>query len=260
MKNKESKFYMKKFFSVLLILILGSVFSLFADPKNIVYSQSFDYSQIDRMQISLVWENLIISQIYGDEISVEIGCNDLKKIPQVLCQDGDGVFTIESREKKSRAGLRCTVYLYLPQDLHAMSITINNVSGNIQADTLRAQNSVAIGNVSGRTDIGLCNTEFYNLTTVSGNATLQKITAEYFDISSTSGNLFAELEHAPLASSGITNISGKSQLYIPKGAALSLSTFSISGSITNNTTPQTNSAAPQITISSVSGKIEVKEY
>ena len=253
-----SKFYMKKFFSVLIILILGSVFSLFADTKNIVYAQAFDFNQIDRLNISLTWENLIISQIYGEEISVEIGCNNIKKIPQVLCQDGN--FIIKSRETKSRTGLRCTVYLYLPQDLNALSITINNVSGNIQADTLRAQNSVAIGNISGRTDIGSCNTEFYNLTTVSGNATLQKISAEYFDISSTSGNLFAELEHAPLASSGITNISGKSQLYIPKGAALSLSTFSISGSITNNTTPQTNSAAPQITISSVSGKIEVKEY
>ena len=250
---------MKKI-AVLFTITVLSLFPLFADSRNIVYNQSFDIFGVDSVEISLVYEELKISRIYGDEISVEIGSNNIKKIPQVLCQDGDGVFTIESREKKSRAGLRCTVYLYLPQDLHAMSITINNVSGNIQADTLRAQNSVAIGNVSGRTDIGSCNTEFYNLTTVSGNATLQKITAEYFDISSSSGNLFAELEHAPLASSGITNISGKSQLYIPKGAALSLSTFSISGSITNNTTPQTNSAAPQSTISSVSGKIEVKEY
>ena len=182
---------MKKLFSVLLILFFGAAVSLFADPKNIVYSQSFDYSQIDRMQISLVWENLIISQIYGDEISVEIGCNDLKKIPQVLCQDGDGVFTIESREKKSRAGLRCTVYLYLPQDLHAMSITINNVSGNIQADILRAQNSIMINNVSGRTDIASCTTELYNVITVSGNATLQKINAEYFSFNATSGNIFA---------------------------------------------------------------------
>ncbi len=249
---------MKKLFSVLFILFLGASFSLFADPKNIVYSQVFDYSQIDSLNISLTWENLIISQIYGDEISVEIGCNDIKKIPQVLCQDDNLI--IQSKETKSRSGLRCTVYLYLPQDLNAMSITINNVSGNIQADILRAQNAVAIGNVSGRTDIGSCNTEFYTLTTVSGNATLQKITAEYFDFSSTSGNLFAELEHDPLASSGITNISGKSQLYIPKDADLYLSTFSISGSITNNTKPQTNPDAPQITISSVSGKIEVKEY
>ena len=70
---------MKKFFSVLIILILGSVFSLFADPKNIVYAQAFDFNQIDRLNISLTWENLIISQIYGEEISVEIGCNNIKK-------------------------------------------------------------------------------------------------------------------------------------------------------------------------------------
>lgn len=251
---------MKKLFSVLLILFFGAAVSLFADPKNIVYSQSFDYSQIDRMQISLVWENLIISQIYGDEISVEIGCNDLKKIPQVLYQDGDGVFTIESREKKSRAGLRCIVYLYLPQDLHAMSITINNVSGNIQADILRAQNSIMINNVSGRTDIASCTTELYNVITVSGNATLQKINAEYFNFNATSGNIFAELEQAPLASSGISNVSGKSQLYVPKGAALALSTFSILGNISNSATTETTPSTPQVTISSVSGKIEVKEY
>ena len=254
----KNKFCLKKTFCTLLIILLGSMFSLFADPKNIVYSQAFDFSQIDNLDISLVWENLVISQIYGDEISVEIGCNDLKKIPQVLCSDG--VFTIETKEKKVRSGIRCTVYLYLPQDLNALSIKINCVSGNIQADTLHSQNSIMINNVSGRTDIASCTTELYSLNTVSGNATLQKISAEYFDFKSTSANIFAELEQPPLASSEITTVSGKSQLYIPKGADLKLTTSSISGSISISATSSPNPTAPQVSISSVTGKIEIKEY
>ena len=248
---------MKKI-AVLFTITVLSLFPLFADSRNIVYNQSFEVFEVDTVEISLVYEELKISRIYGDEISVEIGSNNIKKIPQVSCQNG--VFKIENIDKKAKRGTRCTVYLYLPQDLDAMSITINNVSGNIQADILRAQNTVAIGNVSGRTDIGACATELYNVTTVSGNATLQKVTAEYFDFSSTSGNIFAELEAVPLASSGITNISGKSQLYVPKGADLKLTTFSVSGGISNSVAASVNPAAPQITITSVSGKIEIREY
>lgn len=240
----------------LLFIIIASPF--FADSKNIVYSQAFDFSQLDSIDISLNWENLVISQIYGEEISVEIGCNNLKRIPDVSA-DG-GVFRIKSKPQKFTRGTLCTVYLYIPQDFNPQTIKINNASGNIQADTLRAQNSVAIGNVSGRTDIASCTTEFYNVTSVSGNTTLQKINSEYFNFSSTSGNIFAELSAGPLASSGITNISGKSQLYVPKGAALNLALFSISGSINNNVTTPSNPDAPQITITSVSGKIEIQQF
>lgn len=249
---------MKKILSILLITFFCAAFSLFADPKNIVYTQSFDFSQIDCLEISLTWENLIISQIYGEEISVEIGSNNIKNIPEVFVENG--TFNIKSKTQKTKRGNRCTVYLYIPQDFLPQSIKIENASGSIQADILRAQNNVVIGNVSGRTDVGSCATEFYNVTTVSGNTTLQKITAEYFDFSSTSGSIFAEMSSAPLATSGITNISGKTQLYIPKGSELVLKTFSINGSIINPATTTTNSDAPHINLTSVSGKIEIKEY
>ncbi|MBO6101523.1 MAG: hypothetical protein J6P07_09395 [Spirochaetaceae bacterium] len=137
---------------------------------------------------------------------------------------------------------------------------LHNVSGSITADILQAQNAVLISNVNGRTDIATCQTELYKATSVSGNITLQKIAVDFFDFSSTSGTIFAELEQTPLATSGITNISGKSQLYIPKDSNLTYKTFSISGKITNNSIDSTNPEAPQVTISSVSGKIEVREY
>ena len=247
---------MKKLVIILCSFLLS--LPLFADPKNIVYNQAFDFSAIENLDISLTNENLQISRIYGNEIVVEIGSNNIKKIPQVSVQDES--LQIISKEQKTSRGNKCNVYVYIPQDFNACEIKINCVSGTISADILQTQNAVHINNVSGRTDIVACQTEFYKATSVSGNITLQKIAVNFFDFSSTSGNIFAELETAPLATSGITNISGKSQLYVPKDSNLTYKTFSISGKITNNSIDSTNPEAPQVTISSVSGKIEVKEY
>ena len=243
---------------------------LFADPKNIVYNQAFDFSAIENLDISLTYENLQISRIYGNEIVVEIGSNNIKKIPQVSVQDES--LQIISKEQKTSRGNKCNVYVYIPQDFDASEIKLNSVSGTISADILQTQNAVHINNVSGRTDIVACQTEFYKATSVSGNITLQKIAVDFFDFSSTSGTVFAELEQTPLASSKITNTSGKSQLYYPKSSNFELSAFTVSGSIktpdsdSNKKNAGTNyqsiigTGGPQISISSVSGKIEITAY
>ena len=224
---------MKKKFKILataVVFAAVSAMALFADAKNIVYNETFDFKQIESINISLIYENLQISQIYGDEIVVEIGSNNIKKIPEVTIEED--TLVIKTKEQKVRKGNKCNVYLYLPQDFDAKSISVANVDGNISADILQAQNSVFVANISGRNDIASCKTELFTVSNVSGNSTLQKITADYFDFSSVSGMIFAELEEAPLATSGITNISGKTQIYYPKDADISkLKTSSISGKI-----------------------------
>lgn len=259
---------MKKLFLLLCTFLLS--LPLFADPKNIVYNEAFSFLAIENLDISLTYENLQISRIYGEEIVIEIGSNNIKKIPQVSVQNE--TLRIISNEQKTSRGNKCNVYVYLPQDFDASEIKLHNVSGSITADILQAQNAVLISNVSGRTDIASCQTELYKATSVSGNITLQKIAVDFFDFSSTSGNIFAELETAPLASSGITNISGKSQLYYPKSSNFEFSAFTVSGSIktpdsdSNKKNAGTNyqstvgTGGPQLSISSVSGKIEITAY
>lgn len=248
--------------------IIFAAFPLFADSKNLVYSNTFDFVDIDCVEISLVYENLQVSRIYGDEIVVEIGSNNIKKVPEVSVDDYR--LKIISKEEKVRLGDKCTVYIYLPQDFNAQEITINNVSGNISADILEAQNGVLINNVSGRTDINACKTELFTAISVSGNITLQKINADYFELASTSGNIFAQLEQASLATSQITNISGKTQLYYPKASDFEITAFTISGSIKDNSSNKTNtgisyhktigSGGSQLSITSVSGKVELVEF
>ena len=192
--------------------------SAFADSKNLVFNESYDYKGIDSITISLSYENLKISQIYGDEIVVEIGSNNIKKIPEVsIVQDElSSALEIKTTVKKATRGTNCTVYLYLPQDFLADRIDISLVSGNLQAENLRSQNALYISNVSGRTDIASSSTDFLKLTSISGNVTLQKLSAGYFDMNNVSGNIFVELENAILAKSYITTVSGKIQVYYKK--------------------------------------------
>lgn len=245
---------MKKVLCFIIFVLLFP--PLFADAKNIVYSNTFNYKTLSQLEISLTYEQLQISRIYGDEIVVEIGSNYIKKIPDVVLEE-DLLKITSKQDQKPRRGDKCNVYVYLPQDFTAQSIIINNVSGNITADILQAQNAVLVSNGSGRTNISKCQTEYFSVLSVSGNSTLQKISAEYFELSATSGNIFAELETIPLATSMISNISGKSQLYYPKQSNFDIIAFSING--TNNHTT-IGAGGPQVTLTSVSGKIEFVGY
>lgn len=214
----------------------------FADSKNIVYSQVFSIAEITDLKISLDYEELRISQIYGDEISIEIGCNNLNKIPVVQLEEG--VLSVQTpavhkgkKAAKANAGTVCTVYIYLPQDFMPDTITISMNSTNLIAEVLRSSTAITVSSISGRIDLMESHTESLTVKNESGNTTLQKIKVDYFDLRSTSGLIFAELAQAPLASCIIKNQTGRVQLYYPKDAQL-----------------------PQINISSKSDRTELKPF
>ena len=242
---------MKKIFFILSLIFFSAPF--FADAKNLVYNNSFDFKNIESLEVSLTYENLKISQIYGDEIVVEIGSNNNKKIPQVSLEQDELSCTlkISSTVKKATLGNNCTVYLYLPQDFFADQISISLLSGNLQADILKAQNALYIKNVSGRTDIAGCTTDYLNATAISGNLTIQKITAGYFDINNTSGNIFLELEKALEAKSRVRNVSGKIQIYYKRDCFASLAM--------TDESPFTDDSS-ELLISTVSGKVETVPF
>ena len=233
---------MKKALIFLTILFFTS--PVFSDAKNIVYNESFDYHNIDSLKINLTCENLKLTRIYGEEIVVEIGSNNIKKLPVVALDQADdsATLTITSTVKKASVGFNATVYVYLPQDFLPDEISISNASGNIQTEALVSLNKIDIKNVSGRTDVAGINTDFLSASAVSGNITLQKVSAGYFDLNNVSGNVFAELEKAFEARSKITTISGRIQVYYKK-----------------NESPFTDDS-PDFILSTVSGKVETTAY
>ena len=137
---------------------------LFADSKNLVYSQVFGIEDITELKISLDYEELHISQIYGDEISIEIGCNNLNRVPVVELEDE--VLSVQSpgvhktaKSFRAETGTVCTVYVYLPQDFLPESVEITMLGANLMAEVLRATTSILISSNSGRIDLMSCITE-----------------------------------------------------------------------------------------------------
>ncbi len=232
----------KVFLTVFAGLLFFCSSPLFADSKNLVYSQVFGIEDITELKISLDYEELHISQIYGDEISIEIESNNINRIPLVEVKDGVLIVKAAKVRQTTKAlrmekGNVCKVYLYIPQDFLPESVEITMLGANLMAEVLRATTSILISSNSGRIDLMSCITESLTVKNVSGNTTLQKIKADYFDLRSTSGLLFAELAQAPLARCYIQNQTGKVQLYYPKDAEL-----------------------PQIDISNKGGQTEVNPF
>lgn len=187
-----------------------------AQSKNIVYSNSFEIEELTAIEINLNFEEIFISQIYGNEITIEVGSNNLNKIPQIKTEDGGLKIESAFNQGSSQKGQTCCVYIYIPQDFNPEYIKLLNQTGNIQAQILKAACFVSVQSTSGRIDIQACNTEFFVANNFAGESRLQKVSCDYFEFYSESGILFVELEKAPQAQSFIKNPAGKTQLYYPK--------------------------------------------
>ena len=229
-----------------------------AQSKNIVYSNSFEIEELSAIEINLNFEELIVSQIYGSEITIEVGYKNLNKINQIKMEDG--ILKIESAFKQgsSQKGQTCCVYIYIPQDFNPEYIKLLNQTGNIQAQILKAESFVSVQSTSGRIDIQACNTEFFVVNNFAGESRLQKVSCDYFEFYSESGILFVELEKAPQAQSFIKNESGKTQLYYPNTADLFIDVKTPSETYIK----QIGQNGPGIKIlgSQKNSKVEIKEY
>ena len=218
------------FFTVINLFFV--VQTAFSESKNIVYSENFVITSIENLKINLTYENLEISQIYGDEITVEISSNNLKKIPSVTLSKNQ--LKIATKTKKYTIGDNCTVSVYIPQDFNADFIQVSNVSGNILASELHTDNYISISNTSGRIDLTTCDCEYLELKSISGRIVAQKVSAEYFKADSSSGLIFLDLLKAPVAKSIAENVSGNIQLYLPENSHFDLEISSVSGSYLEN--------------------------
>lgn len=234
---------MKKVFCFLGLLLFSKL-CFFADAGNIVYLKTFAFDGLETVEIALSYENLSISQIYGEEIVVEISSNNLKRIPLVdFSEDQDGGFLrISSPQKKPVKGNYCTVYLYLPQDFNAKQLKFSAESGSITSQDLKAENSIYIKSTSGKIKLSGCTTEFFSALSLSGSLSLQKLNADFFDINTASGNIFIELDKNIRAKSKITSQSGKIQLYYKK-----------------NESPFADDSS-ELIISSITGRVETQAF
>ena len=196
----------KKLFTPLLLLTTLSVPTLSAQNSTPVNNESFLKNQISNLDIKLICEDLEIKETYGDEILIEVYCNNRKKAPSIECRNE--TLYISSKVNFTVIGFTCKVKVYLPANqqfsnvkiegtssdisidaLSAKDLYLNTTSGDIQCTSLSIDNNAKITSTSGEIHIEEITTKELTSKTTSGEISCEKISCDTATITSNSGEI-----------------------------------------------------------------------
>lgn len=186
----------KILFTFLFFAILNS-FTLFSQDlsaSNFISTQSFEKTGIEKFNINLSYENIEFSEIYSDEISIDIYSNNDKLLPTV--NKNNDTLEINSKMKLSTPGDYCKIVVYLPKKFSLNNLYVN--IGNSKNTKLLCINEFTIPNIpiknininSQNTDIKGNNfNSDIKINTVDGNILLTNITSKQLYIISKNGKI-----------------------------------------------------------------------
>lgn len=175
---------MKK--SLILVLSLFMTLSCFAASKNLVQKDTISAS-IKNINIQLLSEELVIKEIYGDEIAIEIYSNNKRYIPNI--ENDNDTLSITSKTKAFRFGEYCTVEICIPQDKKFNNITIDQASGSAEIEKLYADN-ISITSSSGSLKADNLTTDYsLKVRKSSGSTKIEKVASDDFKVTASSGSI-----------------------------------------------------------------------
>ena len=196
---------MKKYLAFFSLFLLTA--SLFGFSRNLVVKKDFAKDEIKNLEFHLKSESLKITPIYGEGITLEIYCNNSKKIPLVVQDDDKLTFTSKINKLSNRTDL-CVIELFVPTDykfdeikfnatsgdfdfskLNVDSITCSITSGDIVGKNLNADNSIKFNLTSGDLEIETINCENLTAYATSGDIELKNISATTLRAECTSGDI-----------------------------------------------------------------------
>ncbi len=250
----------------------GIVFSgaIFAAERNVVFRESWNTAEVHEISTDLSSEELEISPIYGDEVTVEISSNNMRKTPEVSF--GNGLLSIKSRQNvTSFSGLRIKVKIFVPHgfapdviyaetssgdidvdDVSAGTFTVRTSSGSVEMEDVNvfgefsvrtssgsidadgiSASRIDLNSSSGKISVEDSECEFLYGKTSSGGISAKEILADSFELSSSSGGISLSLLTEPKAESEISSSSGKINLRIPRAAVFSVSVSTNSGNFSD---------------------------
>ena len=196
----------KKFLTTTLLLATLSVPTLSAQNSTPVNNESFLKNQISNIEIKLICEDLEIKETYGDEILIEVYCNNRKKAPVIECKNE--TLYISSKVNFTVFGFICKVKVYLPANqkfsnvkiegtssdisidsLYSEDFYLDTTSGEIECTNLSIENNSIITSTSGEIDIEEISTKELTSKTTSGEISFGKISCDTATITSNSGEI-----------------------------------------------------------------------
>lgn len=254
----------KKLFTASLLLTTLSITTLSAQNSTPVNNESFLKNQISNIEIKLICEDLEIKETYGDEILIEVYCNNRKKAPVIECKNE--TLYISSKVNFTVFGFICKVKVYLPANQKFSNVKIEGTSSDISIDSLYSEDfyldttsgeidieeistkeltskttsgEISFGKIScdtatitsnsGEINIDDFYGEYFKVNTTSGKIDIYNIDTEYFAASSTSGEISLDFKNIISAKSQIKTTSGEINIFVPKNSSFNVAVSSSSG-------------------------------
>ena len=254
----------KKLFTELILLTTLSVPTLSAQNSTPVNNESFLKNQISNIEIKLICEDLEIKETYGDEILIEVYCNNRKKAPVIECKNE--TLYISSKVNFTVFGFICKVKVYLPANQKFSNVKIEGTSSDISIDSLYSEDfyldttsgeidieeistkeltskttsgEISFGKIScdtatitsnsGEINIDDFYGEYFKVNTTSGEIDIYNIDTEYFAAGSTSGKISLDFKNIISAKSQIKTTSGEIHIFVPKNSSFNVAVSSSSG-------------------------------
>lgn len=264
---------MKKTIAILLASLIAV--SAFAKDSNLLLKENYKAQEIKNISINLSSEQVHISPIYGDEISIEVHSNNRSLIPSVIVGQG-GLSIGASRSKHHGLVDYCDIDLFIPYDSDFESISIYLSSAKLVIDEIKADSiefrassgSINISNIeagelqvttsSGSIRIDGFTGEYISTRASSGSIRARDISCDYFDTTTSSGSIEYELVEAPLAASEMRASSGSITLSIPDNKGFDIIASSSSGSFRDQHTGNRLSPRHQYSNSYYGGGSEIR--
>lgn len=266
-----------------LIFTIAITGSLFANNGNLLLKENFNTKKVSNIELTLSSEQVTVSPIYGDEITVEVRSNNRTRVP-VIYESNGTLIVQSSRHKRFGIADYCYVDIYIPHDYNFESVSLQTSSGKLSVESVSADictfktssgsveasriesTDLQITCLSGRISLIKYSGENMSLRTSSGSVKTRSIECDYFDVRTSSGSIDLDLLNAPLAASQINSSSGSVDLIIPDSAGFDINVSSSSGNfkddhLRNRLSPRSGyrnsyyGGGPEISVHTSSGSI-----
>lgn len=250
---------------------------------QLVSSLEFTSSKVQKLDISLTSERLLIVPYSGEEIILE----SYSKTGEDYWNSGLSGNTLKISCRNTVNKKASSIVLYLPSGQYLTDVVLSSTSGSIKYSDTNCDNFTA-GTTSGSISIKDFVCKKANLSSTSGSISTTslactKLTSgstsgsikcdnldcKSFSVDTTSGSVNLELDYMISTDSSIDTTSGSVTVELPGNAAFDLKVFTNSGLVTNdfesnrkmpkNFRASYNGGGPVIKIETTSGRISIED-
>ena len=146
---------MKRLFVFMLFCILFS--PLHSQDKNLIFSEYYEYKDIEIMNIDVVNSDIKAQKYSGDSLLIEVYSNNRDLMPKINLKDK--TLSINATEFSAREGYYLNISIYFPVNFKPEEINFSNQDGKSDYEYLPDSKIVMLKTATGEMNVGYSQTD-----------------------------------------------------------------------------------------------------